>query len=313
MRHFTSCCLISLVLLHPNYPLAPTSSSAGIASPTTKDAFTSVSAASRNSLIASAPSLIASAPTLDWKIGVQLWTFHFVSFVKALDKADSAGVKYLEAYPGQTLGGDMPGSFGPAMADSTKAKLKQLLDSKGVHIYAMGVIVPRTIAEWKQYFDLAKYFGLSYITCEPKKDQWDAIDSLAGIYHINIAIHDHPKPNAYWSPDSVLAAVKGHPHIGSCADIGHWARNGLDPVACLKELQGHIFGVHLKDIDTLGHTRAKDMVVGTGAINYPPVFEELKRQNFKGYFSIEREDNWYNNVPDVVATVKFFNEQVRKL
>ena len=296
MRHFTSCCLISLALLHPSYPQTPASPSANISSSTTKDAFKSISAASP-----------------DWTIGVQLWTFHFVSFVKALDKADSAGVKYLEAYPGQTLGGDMPGSFGPAMADSTKAKLKQLLHSKGIHIYAMGVIVPRTIAEWKQYFDLAKYFGLSYITCEPRKDQWDAIDSLAGIYHINIAIHDHPKPNAYWSPDSVLAAVKGHPHIGSCADIGHWARNGLDPVACLKELEGHIFGVHLKDIDTLGHTRAKDMVVGTGAINYPPVFEELKRQNFKGYFSIEREDNWYNNVPDVVATVKFFNEQVRKL
>ena len=242
-----------------------------------------------------------------------MWTFHFVTFVKALDKADSAGVKYLEAFPGQTLGGGMPGVFGIGMADSTREKVKQLLQSRGIHIYAMGVIVPRTIDDWKKYFDLAKYFGLSYITCEPLKNQWDAIDSLAGIYHINIAIHDHPKPNVYWHPDLVLAAIKGHKHIGSCADIGHWARNGLDPVACLKELQGHIYGVHLKDIDTLGKTRAKDLVVGTGAINYPPVFEELKRQHFNGYFSIEREDNWYNNVPDVIATVKFFNEQVSKL
>jgi sugar phosphate isomerase/epimerase len=242
-----------------------------------------------------------------------MWTFHFVNFIKALDKCDSAGIKYIEAFPGQTLGGDLPGSFGTAMSDDTRAKVKQLLQSKGIHMYAMGVIVPRTIGEWVKYFDLAKYYGLSYITCEPLKNQWDAIDSLAGIYHINLAIHDHPKPNVYWHPDSVLAAIKGHNHIGSCADIGHWARNGLDPVACLKELEGHIYGVHLKDIDTLGHTRAKDLVVGTGAINYPPVFQELKRQNFKGYFSIEREDNWYNNVPDVVATVKFFNEQVSKL
>jgi sugar phosphate isomerase/epimerase len=242
-----------------------------------------------------------------------MWTFHFVPFVKALDKADSAGIKYLEAFPGQTLGGGMPGAFGIGMSDSTRQQVKQLLQSRGISIYSMGVISPRTIDEWVKYFDLAKYFGLSFITCEPRKNQWDAIDSLAGIYHIDLAIHDHPKPNAYWSPDSVLAAIRGHHHIGSCADIGHWARNGLDPVACLKELQGHIFLIHLKDIDTLGNTRAKDMVVGTGAINYPPVFEELKRQNFNGYFSIEREDNWYNNVPDVVATVKFFNEQVRRL
>ena len=285
MRYFTSCCLISLALFSTS---------------SFKDLSSTTSAASLNS-------------PKNWKIGVQMWTFHFVPFVKALDKADSAGIKYLEAFPGQRLGGGMPGAFGIGMADSTREKVRQLLQSKGILIYSMGVISPRTIDEWVKYFDLAKYFGLSFITCEPRKNQWDAIDSLAGIYHIDLAIHDHPKPNAYWSPDSVLAAIRGHHHIGSCADIGHWARNGLDPVACLKELQGHIFLIHLKDIDTLGNTRAKDMVVGTGAINYPPVFEELKRQNFNGYFSIEREDNWYNNVPDVVATVKFFNEQVRRL
>lgn len=307
MRHFTTCCLISLAILQPIYPVpSATGVTTTTASSTTNDASGASSAASRHA------SSSISAPN-EWKIGVQLWTFHFVSFVKALEKADSAGVKYLEAFPGQPLGFDAPGVFGVKMSEASKEKIKQLLASKGMHIYAMGVISPRSIDEWKQYFDLARYFGMSYITCEPRKNQWDAIDSLAGIYHINLAIHDHPKPNAYWSPDSVLAAVKGHRHIGSCADIGHWARNGLDPVVCLKELQGHIYGVHLKDIDTLGHTQAKDLVVGTGAINYPPVFRELARQHFEGYFSIEREDNWYNNVPDVVATVKFFNEQVSKL
>jgi sugar phosphate isomerase/epimerase len=256
----------------------------------------------------------SASVTKDWKIGVQLWTFHTAGpFVQSLAKADSAGIKYLEAYPGQPLGDGMKDSFGIRMSADSKLKIKQLLQAKGMQIVAMGVISPKTIAEWRQYFDLAKEFGLSYITAEPLKDQWDGIDSLAGIYGINIAIHDHPRPNPYWHPDSVLAATKGHPHIGSCADIGHWARNGLDPVACLKELQGHIFGVHLKDIDSAGNTNAGDRVVGTGVINYPPVFQELKRQGFKGMFSIEREGNWYNNVPDVIATVKFFNDQVSKL
>jgi sugar phosphate isomerase/epimerase len=256
----------------------------------------------------------AASITKDWKIGVQLWTFHNAGpFVQSLAKADSAGIKYLEAFPGQPLGGGMKDSFGIRMSDASKAKIQQLLQAKGMQIVAMGVISPKTVAEWKQYFDLAKYFGLSYITAEPRKDQWDAVDSLAGIYGINVAIHDHPRPNPYWHPDSVLAATKGHPHIGACADIGHWARNGLDPVVCLRELQGHIFGVHLKDIDSIGNTDAKDLVVGTGVINYPPIFRELLRQKFKGMFSIEREDNWYNNVPDVIATVKFFNDQVAAL
>jgi sugar phosphate isomerase/epimerase len=254
----------------------------------------------------------ATLVTRNWKIGVQLWTFHYVPFADALAKADSAGVKYLEAFPGQPLGGGMKDTFGIRMSDDSKARVKQLLLSKGLSIVAMGVIVPKTLAEWKKYFDLAKEFGLSYITAEPLKDQWDGIDSLAGIYGIKVAIHDHPRPNAYWHPDSVLAAVKGHPNIGSCADIGHWVRNGLDPVECLKKLEGHIFGVHLKDIDSAGNTKAKDLVVGTGVINYPPIFQELRRQGFAGMFSIEREANWYNNVPDVIATAKFYHEQVAK-
>lgn len=301
MNKLTFSCIFSFALFLPFYPFAPNSSvaigSARAIYATNRDASRPTSAASPK----------------DWKIGVQLWTFHFVPFVVALNKADSAGVHYLEAFPGQTLGGGMQGSFGIGMSESTKEKVKALLEAKNMHIYAMGVISPGTIAEWKKYFELGKYYGLSYLTAEPRKDQWDAIDSLAGIYHINIAIHDHPRPNAYWHPDSVLAAIKGHRHIGSCADIGHWVRNGLDPVTCLKELEGHIYGVHLKDIDQAGNTQAKDLVVGTGVINYPPVFKELERQNFEGYFSIEREDNWYNNVPDVVATVRFFNAQVGKL
>lgn len=257
---------------------------------------------------AAAPSSVAN-----WKIGVQLWTFHFVPFVQALDKADSAGVKYLEAFPGQKLGGDMKGNFGLDMTPEEKTKIKQLLQSKGLTIVAMGVITPKTIDEWKKYFDLAKEFGLSYITAEPLKDQWNAIDSLAGAYGIKVAIHDHPKPNPYWHPDSVLAAVQGHPNIGSCADVGHWARNGLDPVECLKKLEGHVFGVHLKDIDSVGNTKAGDLVVGTGKINFPAIFSELNRQKFSGMLSIERENNWYNNVPDVIATVKYYKEQTSKL
>ncbi|HLK31177.1 MAG TPA: sugar phosphate isomerase/epimerase [Puia sp.] len=251
--------------------------------------------------------------TKSWKLGVQLWTFNKFPFVTALDKADSAGIKFVEAFPGQSLGGGMKGSFGIEMADSTKAKIKQILDSKGISIVAMGVIVPKDVAEWKKYFDLAKYFGLSYITAEPHKDQWNQVDSLAGLYGIKVAIHDHPKPNMYWSPDSVLAATVGHPNIGSCADVGHWSRNGLDPVECLKKLEGHVFGVHLKDIKEFGKTDAADTAVGKGINKFPEIFAELKRQHFSGMLSIEQESNWDNNVPDVINTKKYFEAEVAKL
>jgi sugar phosphate isomerase/epimerase len=176
----------------------------------------------------------SAGSTAGFKLGVQMWTFMKFSFSDALDKVDSSGIKNIEAFIGQKLGGGMQGSYGFDMSKETREKLKQLLHKKDIQIVAMGVIVPKNKAEWIKTFEPAKEFGLSYITAEPIKTQWGMVDSLAGVYGIPVAIHDHPKPNMYWSPDSVLAATVGHPHIGSCADIGHWARNGLNPVDCIK-------------------------------------------------------------------------------
>jgi sugar phosphate isomerase/epimerase len=278
----------------------------GCASPGSKNTQTGDSTA------ASADTSAASI-TRNWKLGVQLWTFSKFDFVTALSKVDSTGIKYVEAYSHQPLGGGMKGNFGPEMTPDEKAKVKQLLKSKGITIVAMGVIIPKDLAEWKKYFEFGKEFGLSYFTAEPIKTQWGGIDSLAGIYGIKVAIHDHPRPNPYWSPDSVLAAIAGHPNIGDCADLGHWARNGLDPVECLKKLAGHVIGVHLKDITQFNDVHAADTVVGTGVLHWPAIFQELERQHFAGMMSIEHESNWYNSVPDVIQTVRFYNQQVAAL
>lgn len=258
-------------------------------------------------------SVTSTGSTDGFKLGVQMWTFRMFTFAEALDKVDSAGIKNIEAFWGQKLGNKLPGEFGIKMSDDTKAKLKQMLQDKGIQMVAMGVIVPQDKAEWIKAFDLAKYFGLSYITSEPIKAQWDIVDSLAGAYDIKVAIHDHPKPNAYWSPDSVLAAIQNHPNIGSCADVGHWARNGLNPVECLKKLDGHIIGVHLKDIVKFDDTKAEDTVVSKGVIDFPVIFAELKRQNFNGMLSIEHESNWYHSLPDVIATKDYYTQQVAAL
>lgn len=254
-----------------------------------------------------------SNSTDEWKLGVQLWTFHEFPFVTALDKADSAGIKFIEAFPGQIMGGDFKDTFGINMSADSRTKVKDLLAKKGITLVAFGVVVPQTPAEWKKTFDFAKDMGIRYITAEPLDQHWDTVNTMAGQYGIMVAIHDHPKPSHYWHPDSVMAAIKGRINMGSCADLGHWARSGLDPVQCLKQLEGRIYGVHLKDVDSAGNVHAGDVLLGKGVIKFPDVFAELKRQNFKGMFSIEREENWKNNVPDVIANRDYFNAQVKNL
>ncbi|HET7000712.1 MAG TPA: sugar phosphate isomerase/epimerase [Puia sp.] len=258
-------------------------------------------------------SMANTGSTAGFKLGIQMWTFRMFSFSDALNKVDSSGIKNIEAFIGQDLGGGMSGKYGLDMSAETIAKLKALLNKHGIQPVAMGVIVPKNKAEWIKTFELAKNLGMSYITAEPIKNQWDLVDSLAGAYGIPVAIHDHPKPNMYWSPDSVLAAIQGHTHIGSCADVGHWARNGLNPVECLKKLEGHIIGVHLKDIVEFNNPKAGDTVVSKGVVDFPGVLAELKRQNFKGMLSIEHESNWYHNLPDVIFTKNYYDSLIQKL
>ena len=255
----------------------------------------------------------AASVTGSWKLGVQLWTFRMFTIEEALQKTDSCGIKCIEAFWGQALGAGTKDTFGISMTQAGRDKLKELLKSHNIQMVAMGVISPRTKEEWIDAFKLAKELNLEYITAEPIKPLWDTVDSLAGAYGIKVAIHDHPKPNAFSNPDSVLAAMKGHPNIGACADIGHWARNGLNIVDCLKKLEGHVYGVHLKDIQVFDNPKSPDTTVGKGVIQFTPVFEELKRQKFAGMLSIEHESNWYHSVPDVIETVKLYKDEVKKL
>ena len=64
-------------------------------------------------------------------------------FEEALKKVDSAGVKNIEAFWGQPLFKGSKASFGTGMSTDNKAKLKQLLQSHGIQIVAMGVIAHR--------------------------------------------------------------------------------------------------------------------------------------------------------------------------
>jgi hypothetical protein len=53
-----------------------------------------------------------------------------------------------------------------------------------------------------------------------------------------------------------------------------------------------------------------DVIWGTGILDVKQMLKELKRQNFKGYFSIEYENNWGNSVPDIEKCIKYFNDVV---
>ncbi len=248
-----------------------------------------------------------------WYVGFQAYTFRLFSFEEALEKGASIGLKYVEAYYGQKLSKDGDVTIDYKMDAQSRQKMKDLLEKYDVKLISSGVVTCNNEEDWNALFEFADEMGIQTITSEPGPDDLDLVESLADEYGINVAIHNHPQPSHYWNPDVVLEALEGrNERFGVCADTGHWIRSGLDPVECLKKLEGRIINLHFKDLNKKSRN-AHDVPWGTGVADVPALLKELKRQNFSGYFMIEYEHNWENSVPDLKQCVENFNKMVTEL
>lgn len=249
----------------------------------------------------------------DWKLGIAMWTFHNFTFEEAIAKTDSAGLEYVEIFPFQKSIKELNDTIISKLSPAGIEKLKQFLKDKNIKVGSIYAFGGKTVDLWKKEFEMAKQFNLTFITAEPPRELYKSVDSLAGIYGIKVAIHNHWKEMspASWHPDTLLVALRKYPNLGACADVGHMPKSGVDPVESIKKLDKRIFALHLKDIGEKNNPKAIDVVVGTGLVNFPEIFKELKRQKFAGYIYIERDaDEKPSNLPSVVQEVKYYNEQL---
>ena len=244
----------------------------------------------------------------DWKLSMQSYTFHLFTVPEALDKTAELGLKYIEIYPGQRMGPEFDDAvFGYNLTLDQQDQLKELAASKNIKIISSGVWTANR-DEWAQVFPFAKNMELEFISAEPAREDWDVVESLANEYNIKVAVHNHPNENSYWKPEILLNYIGDRSSlIGSCADVGHFKRMNVDPIPALRELEGRLISFHFKDIaapDSDGNF--EDVVWGTGILNVKDILEELKKQNFKGYFTIEYEADWENNLPQIKESIEYF-------
>ncbi len=249
------------------------------------------------------------------KIGFQLilqsWTTNSYSVVESIDYAKKLGLHAIEIFPGQKLGGKTGGNWGPEMSD---AQIKEMLDvakAADVKIIDTGVIgISSREDEARKLFDWAKKVGITEIVSEPEPKALPMIDKVAGEYGIKVAIHDHPKPSRYWDPEFTYDLIKDLPHIGFCADVGHWKRSGLEPNVVLEKYGEKVFSLHFKDLVKQGNDY-HDVPWGTGESKAAAMLATLKKKGFKGPFAIEYEYKW--DLPTLQKCVDFFNEQTTEL
>lgn len=244
-------------------------------------------------LVLALPCLAAGAPgkrddsaseKLGLKLSLQCWTLRALTFFEVIDKASGLGVKYLEMYPGQTLKPGSKEKVGRNMSADASAEVKKKLAAAGIKLVAYGVDgIPNDEAGARKVFEWAKDMGIEVLVTETTPT--DMHDKLCNEFKIKMALHNHPKT---WPPDQVLKACAGRSKwIGSCSDTGHWMRADFVPVDMFKKLEGRVLHAHFKDLNEFG--KGHDVAWGTGRGNMRGMMEELKRQGYKGYLSIEFE------------------------
>ncbi len=272
----------------------------------------------------------SAADKLGWQLAIHAYTFRKFSIFQCIDKTAALGLKYMSLSGSVSLDGtnSLPTV---KLSDQDAAAIREAAAAKGIKLVNIGVVtLPPNEAESRKAFEFARKMGIDTLVAEPEPAALDTVEKLCKEYNIKVAIHDHPKPSHYWNPDTVLEAVKGRtPLMGSCADTGHWLRSGLDPVECLKKLEGRVICLHFKDLvpdrpgseDASAANKEKksqaramhDVPWGTGVGNVKAQMAELKRQHFHGAFGVEYEYHWENSMPEIAECVKFFNATCAEL
>jgi sugar phosphate isomerase/epimerase len=252
----------------------------------------------------------SASEKLGMKLSLQCWTFNKLTFFETVDKAVGLGVKYLEMYPGQTLKPGSKEKVNRNMSEETIAEIKKkLADAGGLRLVAYGVdSIPTDENGARKTFEWAKKMGIEVLVTETTPNE--VLDKLSAEYKIKVALHNHPKT---WPPDQVLSACKDRGKlIGSCSDTGHWMRADFVPADTLKKLEGRVLHLHFKDLNEFG--KGHDVPWGTGRGNPKAMMEELKRQGYKGYLSIEYEFGDLKHLDaNLPKCVEFFDKTAAEL
>jgi len=252
----------------------------------------------------------AGAEKLGWRLGVQAYTFRALSFFETVDKAHELGLHFIEMYPGQKLKPGSEAKTGTGLSEADVAEMQAKLKAAAVKLVSFGVAgIPTEEAKARQQFEWAKKMGIEVLVTETTPNA--AIDKLANEFGIKVAIHNHPKT---WPPEKVLAATEGlSAMVGSCSDVGHWKRAGLDPVVTLKKVGSRVIHSHFKDLAPAGRG-LEDVPWGTGQSDARGMLTQLKSQGFKGYLIIEYEHGTVTELMrDLPKCVEFFNQTSAEL
>jgi hypothetical protein len=199
----------------------------------------------------------AVTPVLGWKFGIDTGSFPRLDFDHALKEIDALGVANVEISSTQKLDVEIPKyvsyKLAPGELNAIKDKLTSLnLAAVAYHVPAIDLDEDAS----RKLFTFAKSLNVGTIVSDRIPRDLALVDKLASEYAIDVAVGG--------SMQTVLAAVNGRgKHIGVFADTGLWLREGLKPVAALRQVKDRL------------------LVLNLGVAAMPDLLPEMYRQEIK--------------------------------
>ncbi|MCP4644947.1 MAG: TIM barrel protein [bacterium] len=255
---------------------------------------------------------IEAQEQLGWRLGITAYTFHRYTLFETIEKTDQLGLAYLGGLDFQKVGNGIDKNFNAQLSDEELKAVRLKLDDAGVRLLTCFYsVIPGDEDGCRKVFEFARKMGIETLISEPPLEALDTIERFCDEYDVNLAIHNHDQkasPN-YWSPEAIMEVCAGRgPHIGVCADMGYWMRDGLDPVAAVATLGQRLFVVQMHDLHELspdGH----DVPWGTGVGKTRAFLEEVHKQGVKPkMFGLEYSYDWLDSMPECEQSARFFDK-----
>ncbi|MCZ7639884.1 MAG: ThuA domain-containing protein [Verrucomicrobia bacterium] len=249
---------------------------------------------------------------LGWRLGLEAYTLHRMTFFEAIDRAAQLGLSYVGGLSFQKLSPDIPKNFEPGLNDDELRAVRLKLADAGLHLLTFYIQeIPGDEAGCRRVFDFGRKLGIETFMTEPKLESLDTIERFANEYGINVALHNHdPKASPhYWSPEAILKVCQGRgPRFGAAADVGYWMRAGLDPVAGIRQLGSRLTTLQMHDLHELSPEGA-DVPWGTGQGRSAEIFRALHEQGIRPtMIGLEYSKDFDNNLAAVAQCAAFFNQ-----
>ncbi len=262
---------------------------------------------------------VPNAEKLGWRVGTQAYTFHRFSLFEAIEMTASLGLKYIETFSGHRISKDEPhGMYSgtpPNLREMVKQKLKEAGITHTSHYEPLNAeFAPRV-------FSFCKDMGLEMLITDPVRIpsgegsiEW--YEQIAKDHGVKLVLTNHPKPNAAYSePDQIVEDVKDRSEwVGASCDPGHFMRGGFAPKPAVEKFIriGKMYHFHIRDVDKVG-PGGVDVPMGEGVAEIEGILRELHRHELKPLFQIEYERDFDNPLPQVIPSVKYFNDVCGKL